>query len=538
MSDNSAARLIDQWRARFEPELLPPAGAGGPRFRRREQDLVSLLLARAAAHPSRPCLTDGLTGDVFRYGDVEHRVLVLAQRLGAEGFGPGDRLALIDPPSPSAVIVLFAALAAGGTAVPINERLHPNELNSLVASVRPRVVATSRAGDLNLTDDVVVVHPASAVAEAASSPAPSSVDAPDPTTHAVVLHTGGTTGAPKSVVLTHDAVTQNLTFFRVGLGLSADDRALVASPLFHVTGLMAQVLHMLELGGESVLLPRFETRNFLDTAAATRATYSCVVPTMVRMLVQDLADRPGGDSLRMLLYGGAPMDPPTLERFAARLPHVGLVNTYGATETCGSATFLPPELALAHPTSVGFESPIVEFSLDGTTNDDAFVERGVIAMRGASTSAGYLTWNGDTPTVTPFPARGWSSGDDGGRDSQGLLYILGRVDDIVNRGGEKIHPEEIERYLLAHDAVAEAAVCGVPDEIYGQEMLAVVVPRSGQAPSEDDLRAHLAQFVGRFKVPRYVRVTAELPRTAAGKINKRQIAAEMGPPAPATSRKG
>lgn len=529
MTERTSGRAVDQWRTRFEAALLPAGEDGRPRFRRKEHDLVSLLLASAAATPDHPCLTDGVTGETFTYASVERCVLALAGQLRRRGFQPGDRLALIDPASPASVMMLLATLAAGGVAVPLNERLHPSELTSLLASVRPRAIATSRSTvDFWPSPDLILIDPAVAVSEARHAPRASDPVAPSPGAWAFILHTGGTTGQPKSVVLSHDAVIQNLTFFRLGLGLDERDRALVAAPLFHVTGLMAQVLHMLEIGGESVLLPRFDARTFVDVAASTAATYSCVVPTMVRLLLQELGGGRGGETLRLLLYGGAPMDPATLSRFAERLPQVGLVNTYGATETSGSATFLPAELAAHHPTSVGFESPVVRLTLNGEESapapDGGFVERGIIAMSGVSTSPGYLVWDGDDPSVTPFPPGGWSSGDEGGRDADGLLHILGRIDDIVNKGGEKIHPEEIERYLLAHDAVVEAAVCGVPDAMYGQELLAAVVPRPGRTLSDDEVRAHLSQFVGRFKIPRYVEVVSELPRTAAGKINKREIA--------------
>lgn len=462
------------------------------------------------------------------YADVAHDVTQLAGGLAARNIGRGDRIAVLAKNRVDTLLLLLAAARVGAGLVLLNWRLAAKELAVLVDDADPALIIV----EPEYRDHVEAAE----VIELGAEPRDQGelvtlyredrrdlghVPRPAPSDALFYLYTSGTTGVPKAAVLTHDNVLQNMQNFWRAMGTGPDDIAQIAVPLFHVTGLMAQFAHMLQAGGSCVVQPRFATEEFLTAVERYRSTYTCAVPTIFRLLLlhDDVRDR-DLSSLRTALFGGSAIAPDTLTALRELAPELELVNTYGATEVSGSCTFHPPELALSHPQAVGYPVPNAEVAVvdeDGRSVPKG--DSGEIVVRGPTVADGY--WHRDE--APEFALGGWVSGDIAAFDEDGLLTLLDRKKDMINRGGENIFTIELENVLHAHPGVAEAAVTAVPDATFGEEAFAAVVPKAAGAVDEHDLRRHLAERVADFKVPRYLQVTDELPKGGSGKIDRKAL---------------
>lgn len=530
---------LARWRSRFA-DILEQVPGHRAAFRRDEDDVVTLLMSRVEKYPNRSCLIDAATGERFTYADVGARILRIGEVI-ERTQPPRAHVLVLGTSSVEMALALLGTIAGGCVPAMASDRVSAPELTRLCQQIRPSLVLSESPADLPSESDLVGASTLS-IGELLESASSSSrwrprTAPPSGEDWALLLPTGGSTGLPKIVVLSHRNVTQNLSFFRYGLRLDETAVSLVATPLFHVTGLMAQLLHMLEVGGASVLLRRFTAAAFVAAAERYKVTFSCLVPTMIRLITIELESTGSTlHSFETLLYGGAAMDPMTVARVAACLPRADLVNTYGSTETSGSVTFMPPELRTDHPLAVGLPSPITSIAFDPAPDDVGdnrltfpLDESGMVTVCGGSTSPVYLAWNGDRPVVAlGSESNGvesdgcWRSSDIGG-SRDGLLYVFGRADDVINRAGEKIHPGEVEHILLRHWSVAEAVVWGEPDEILGSSVVAAVVLRPGAVSDEAELTAFLRKHLSGHKVPRRIYCLPDLPKTAVGKIDKETL---------------
>jgi o-succinylbenzoate---CoA ligase len=400
------------------------------------------------------------------YGELSDAAIVAAGALAALGVRQGDRVALALAGVEDFVVALHGCMLAGVAAVPIDLRL----------------TAQERAGRMAAAE-VVISEPLSGPVQRAWREAP--VWREDAAVS--VMHTSGTTAAPKRVVLTADNWLANALGSAVALGLDAQERWLCPMPLTHVGGLSIPIRSAI-YATTAILHGRFDTSAVLEELmdSRRRITLVSLVPTMLSRLLDSGLERP--PTLRWALLGGGPIAPALLERAAAA--GVPVASTYGMTETCSQiATF-------------GWPLPGAEI---GTTG-------GEVIVRGAMVSAAAMSDDGWLHT-----------GDLGRFDERGRLLITGRQADTIVTGGENVAPVEVEEVLLSHPAVADAAVHGRADSEWGEAVVASVVVRDGDPVAGEELRAHCAARLAGFKVPKAFEFVAALPRTETGKLLRREL---------------
>ena len=488
---------------------------------------LSLVLELACSgHPDRVAVT--CAGRHLTFADLDREARAVAARLSETGM---PAVLYAGPSSPSLPVALFAAARAGVPFVPLNYRLSPDQLGALVVD-HPQALLV-HDGTVPATATGATVH-RDELAAWGGDPA-AAPDAPaDEDVVAVLLYTSGTTAAPKAAVLRHRHLMAYL-FGTIEFGAAAEDEAaLVSVPPYHVAG-VANLVSNLYAGRRVVYLDSFEPRRWLDTVRDERVTQAMVVPTMLARVVAHLGAAASADtpSLRSIAYGGARMPLPVLQRALELFPDTGFVNAYGLTETSSTIAVLGPDehreaLSSADPAararlgSVGRLLPGVELEVraeDGTVLPPG--EPGLLFLRGEQVSGEYV---GASATDT----EGWfATRDRGWVDDAGYLFLEGRADDTIIRGGENIAPAEIEDVLVEHPAVAEVAVVGVPDEEWGQRIAAVVVLVDGASVDADELRAWVRTRLRSSKTPDLVAFRPELPRTDTGKLLRRHLLAEL-----------
>jgi acyl-CoA synthetase (AMP-forming)/AMP-acid ligase II len=463
----------------------------------------------------------------------------LATALVAAGVRVGDRVALAfdNADADRFSVGYFATLKAGAVAVPLGVRLVEAEVDVILRHSAPTAVITDarrRAELAGRSEDLTLFGPEDYDrAIATAGPAPvlsrplSDGDLCD------ILYTSGTTGAPKGVASTHGDVS----ILAVGaLGDRPGATFLHAIPIFTFAGTQAMQLMPLCAGMSTVVMHRFDARRYLALVAAHRAAVTFAVPSMLRLCVDahdatPPAERADTSSMRLCIFGSAPMPPSTLQRLPDLFARAHLINIYGLTESGGATCAMPPGEALRRPTSVGKPVPPVQVRIVVAENADegtsavreaAPGEVGEIWLRGRSRPRSYF--KDAEATRKTFDADGWlHTGDIGHLDADGYLYLDDRRRDLVIRGGLNIFPSEIDALLHAHPAVLEAAVVGVPHDVLGEDLRAYVVLRPGMQASADELRAHLSTRIADYKVPRQFRFIDALPRNALGKVVKRQL---------------
>lgn len=431
-------------------------------------------------------------------------------------------------------VCLFGAARAGIPLVPLNYRASSEQLAQLLAAHPSALVVTGGVPGLQLpvpsVDRDVLLAELAAREPGAALPG-------DPDAPAVLLYTSGTTAAPKAAVLRHRHLTAYL-MAAVEFGAAAEeDAALVTVPPYHVAGL-TNLLSNVWSGRRLVYLESFTAAGWLDTVRSEAVTQAMVVPTMLAKVVEHLGDATdaGVPSLRTLSYGGSRMPLPVLERALALFPQTGFVNAYGLTETSSTIALLGPDdhraacasddpAVRARLTSVGQPVPGLEVEVRSPEGDVLPVgDKGLVFLRGEQVSGEYAT--GST-----LDEQGWfPTKDSGWLDADGYLFIEGRADDTIIRGGENVAPAEVEDVLSAHPAVSDVVVVGVPDELWGQRIEAVVVTTS--EVGEDELRDFARARLRSSKTPDRIVFRDELPRTDTGKLLRRVVLAELtAPPA-------
>jgi fatty-acyl-CoA synthase len=498
--------------------------------------LSSLLEIVADALPDRVAVAACDDGDLT-YQDLFARVGAVSRHLRAEGV---ERLVAVDVNSEAVPVGLFAAALAGIPYVPVNYRLADAQLVAILERAAPGLAVVESSVPARLGGDIAGLSMISrSEFLRADGPTPLSNIEADTEDPAVLLFTSGTTGEPKAAVLRHRHLTSYVLETVEFMGADPDDAALVSVPPYHIAGIAA-VLTSVWSGRRLVYLPQFTAENWVDLAAAQAVTHAMVVPTMLGRILEVLVER--GEklpALRHLSYGGGRMPVALVERALEMLPHVGLVNAYGLTETSSTIAVLGPD---DHREAIGATEPHVRIRLGsvGRPLPNLEVEvrdplgvpvdagtHGEIWVRGEQVSGEYL---GRGATLS---ADGWLATNDGGYlDADGYLFVEGRLDDVIVRGGENLSPGEIEDVLLLHPAVADAAVIGVPDDQWGEAVAAVVVLADGQAAEAAELRAWVAERLRSTRAPERVEFRAELPYSETGKLLRRVLKVELSPAPP------
>ena len=507
---------------------------------------VSFLSIPAGIAPDQEALVS--EGVRLTYAETWARVRRLAGELARLGVGRGTRVAALNVNSHRYVEAYYATALLGGVFIPLNYRAKPPELEHMLATGRPRVVFVGERY-LDLVESVRSKPPVliafdrpargypgyeELLAGAAEHDEEAEVEDDDV---AILMYTSGTTALPKGVMLTHQDFTAYVTANVELADGTPRGAALLCVPLYHIAG-ATNMMTTLWTGRRLVLVPQFDPRGWLEVVERERITHAFLVPTMLKRLLDEPdLERRDLSSLQILSYGGAAMPFPVIRRAIERFPkNVGFVNAFGQTETTSTLTILGPddhrlegtpgevEKRTKRLTSIGRPLPDVEVQIVG---DDGTVlpagEVGELCVRTSRVMKGYA--GGESPLVRD----GWlPTRDMGWVDEDGYLYIAGRKDDMIIRGGENIAPAEVEATLQSHPAVEEAAVIGVPDLEWGQRVAAFVVVRPGASLTGEALGDFCRQRLASFKKPEVIRFVAELPKNPMGKILRRDLRAQLG----------
>lgn len=478
-------------------------------------------------------------GKRFTYMQLKVEVSKVARELKETwGVAKGDRVALLLGNCPEFVVSMLAVAQIGGVSVPLNTRCSGSELEFMINNSGtkilisdPELMPTIETIRANLPAmEKIFVSGKEEFADCllyndlTNKPVTEDVIVPvDEEDLAVILYTSGTTGLPKGAMISHLGVCVNVISFSRALGTRTGDRTLVAVPLFHVTGYMFQTLQMFYVGGTVVIMRSYKTETMLELFDKERISFFIGVPTMyILMLLKPNLRDYNLSSLRILVNGGAILAEATIRQLVELIPHVVLHNSYGATETTGSSTIVSGSYMLSKASSVGIPFPVNEVIVaDANGNSLAPEQIGEIWIKGPNVVKGY--WQNPEATAREITNGFWHSGDIGKMDGEGFIYLMDRKKDMINRGGEKIFSVEIENVLYEHPKVQEVAVVGVPDEIFGEQVKAVVVPKPGMEITSEEVRDHVAKNLADFKVPKYVRIVTELPRNPGGKVMKAKL---------------
>ena len=453
-----------------------------------------------------------------------------------EGAGI-ERVSLVDVSSPALPIALFGAAWAGKPFAPLNYRLTAEELRRLAQEVAPTVTVCEDQAQPKLFNlpGVQPVRRDEFLASIADAEVPAPEWNMDPDEIAILLFTSGTTGAPKAAVLRHKHLVSYIFGSVEFMGADEDEATLISVPPYHIAG-MAAILSSVYAGRRIVQLPTFDAASWVELVLKEGVTHAMVVPTMLARIVDHMVTE-GIDSLpslKSISYGGGKMPQAVIEQALDLLPNANFVNAYGLTETSSTICILGPQEHRAAKasddpavrrrlTSVGKPLPTVELSIrDDEGREVPPGERGEIWVRGEQVSGEYL---GRGSMVN---ADGWFPTKDGGYlDEEGYLYLEGRIDDIIIRGGENISPGEVEETLLAHPAVADAAAIGLPSRQWGETVSAVVVKVKGAEVTEDELRDWVTSHLRSSRSPEHIVFRDELPYNDMGKLLRRVLKAEL-----------
>ena len=460
-------------------------------------------------------------GDRVAVGPRDSGLTYAALRRIATGIGAhvnvagAHTVALMHETSALVPATLFGAAWAGAAYAPVNYRLPEATRQELLHRLQPAEVA----------DDTWLEFP--------EEPARQFPD--HPSRPAVLMFTSGTSAEPKAAILEHDQLLAYILNTVEFASADEDEAVLIAAPPFHIAGVVA-VLTSTYAGRRMVPLPQFSAEEWLTVAREQAATHAFVVPTMLARIVNVMEgdDDARVPSMRHLTYGGARMPAPVLERALRLFPDTGFVNAYGLTETSSTVSILGPDehreafessdpsvrarLSSAGRPLAGIEVRVVDNPGDEVTTGTS----GEVLIRGAQVSGDYVDQD------SKRDADGWlRTGDRGYFDNEGYLFVEGRGDDTIIRGGENIAPGEVEDALLHHPAVASAAVVGLPDDEWGERVAAMVSLRANASATPDELRDWVRERVGSLKTPDTLAVRDELPHTATGKILRREVKAEL-----------
>jgi len=494
---------------------------------------------RARLTPDRVALVDQRSGTETTFAEWNARANRTANFLASLGVGKGDRVAVYASNRPEYLDLFWAAPKIGAILQNLNWRLTVHELTGIVESGAPRVFIycedwreqTAELKPSFRTVEHVVAMAQAGPGERALSERDACSDELGTAVDLVlddpwgIYYTGGTTGLPKGAVLTHGKVTWNSINTVASWGITGQHKAPLQLPFFHIGGPNIFMVPLVHVGGATILCSGFDPDETFDLVESSGITHYVAVPTMFQMLQEHPRWNDADFSkLELVISGGAPCPLPVMQKFWER--GVDFKMGYGLTEASGNNFWLPPALVREKIGSVGF--PIFHIDMK-TIRDDgtpcAAGEAGELLIRGPHVVAGY--WQ--NPQATAETIRdGWlHTGDVAVRDEDGCYSILGRSKEMFISGGENVYPAEIESVLLAHPAVNEAAVVGVPHPTWGEVGRAFVVVEDDF--DEAELRAFLGDRLARYKLPRSIVVVEALPLTAIGKIDKKLLASRELP---------
>ncbi|HEX7794834.1 MAG TPA: AMP-binding protein [Vicinamibacterales bacterium] len=477
-----------------------------------------LLRAHASAGSGAVAL---FCGDrVLSYSELDATTDRLAAWFLSEGLQPGDRVAIQWPNAIEVVQVYFAAFKAGLIAVPINLRLKPSEIAWIMNDAAPSLCFAP--------PPLAAAMPQTTVRLLSGLPDIFSIDTPvelpevSDDAPAIILYTSGSTGRPKGATLTHQALTATaeLCFqaFAEALGDSARPRGLAMTPLMHASGLYS-LLSTVRIGEPCALLPIFDPAAVLDALERHRCTLTLALPAMMQFVLEEQVRRPRNLSALRAIFAGGDSVPVALQQRVSDVIGVPIVEGLAQTET--GLTIVNP---IDHPKSGalgracrGVELRIVDAA--GQSVPDG--EPGELLVRSPAMCSAY--WNNPQATAEAFRDGWFHTGDLVSKDPEGYYWFRGRLKEIIIRGGSNISPQEVEEALYTHPTILEAAVVGLPHDVWGEMVVAGVVFRQGTSATEDDVRRHAREVLADYKVPERVHVFDALPKGPTGKVHRRAV---------------
>lgn len=493
---------------------------------------ATLLELLNAAPANRVALIVPESGASVTYESLRGQVLAAAQAFAHAGIQSGQRVAIALPNGP-AVIVSFLAASIAGTAAPLNPAYRYDEFCFYLEDTDARLLVAPAEG----ADDVrraatergipilTAETAASGVVSFPDAPATGAARTPAPDDVALILHTSGSTGRPKRVPLRHINLALSARNIVSTYQLSAQDVSLCLMPLFHVHGLVASTLSTLLSGGTVVVPARFNPLSFWRTVRDYHATWYSAVPTIHQLILARSgsgAKSPDAASLRFIRSCSAPLAVETAEKLET-LAGVPVLEAYGMTEASHQMASNPLPPSARKFGTVGRATGIQIAIMNDTGDLLPRGGKGEVVLQGPSVIQAYE--NNPEADAKSFTNGWFRTGDEGILDDEGYLRLTGRIKELINRGGEKIAPREIDEVLLTHPAVAEAVCFGIPHPTWGEEVAAAVVLR--EAATEAELIAHCRERLADFKCPKKLFLVKSIPRTATGKVQRLNVAAEL-----------
>jgi fatty-acyl-CoA synthase len=483
------------------------------------------LEARSRLSPDREAVVEARSGRRFTFRELNDRAWHLASALHHDGIDKGDRVALLAPNDISYLDLLFACGKIGAIFVPLNWRLSAAELNDILRDCEPSILFYHQSlkplADQTFIKnklDVCSAEYDDSVSGSLPQITPPNVAMQDPW---AIIYTGGTTGKPKGVVLSHRSIDGNAINTIVSWNLTSDDVTLTYLPMFHTGGLNALTLPILKIGGKVIIGGQFDADEAIRLLNEEKCTISLMVPTMYHMLIHHPDfEKTEFPSVKTFLSGGASCPHAIYEAFERR--GIAFKEGYGLTEAGPNNFFIDPVKAKEKHGSVG--KPMMYNMVrvvDEDGHDAAVNETGELWIQGYHLFDHY--WNNAEATKEALANNWLHTGDLAKYDEDGDYYILGRKKDMIITGGENVYPLEVENVISEHPAVSEVAVVGLPDDKWGERVAAFIVVKEGQSLTEEELREHCLKSLGKYKVPRTVFFVNELPKTDVGKIDKRKI---------------
>lgn len=501
--------------------------------------------------PDRDCIV--FEGRRWTYVQINERINQLVNALSKLGVEKSDRIGILHVNCNQYIETYYAASKLGAIFVPLNFRAKADELSFMIGNSEVKVLFVgSRYLDMVNT----ILPQLSTVKECISIEGGTKLTYEDLIRSAppdemsteigddditILMYTSGTTGRPKGVPLRHNAFVTYVLDNVDPASPEIEERNLLTVPLYHVAGIQAMLAAI--YGGRTLVLMRqFEVKEWMETIQREQATRAMLVPTMLKRVIDDPDfSRYNLSSLKVITYGAAPMPFEVISKAIQVMPWARFINAFGQTETASTITTLGPEDHIIEGTeeerqkklkrltsSIGRPLPDVEVKImDEEGNTLPFLQVGEILARGPRVMTGY--WKDEQKTGQVMTSDGWlRTGDMGWMDEEGYIYLSGRADDMIIRGGENISPEEVEEVLHSYPKIEEAAVIGIPSPEWGQEPRAVVVLKKGEKATAEEIIEHCRSKLAGFKRPRSVVFTEVLPRSAMGKVLRKKLREQYG----------
>ncbi len=500
--------------------------------------LRDVLLLHEAAQPTAALLLSPESDRILTYGQFAKEARQLSARLNALGIHAGDHVGFLLHNGYQTTTIFLGTMAAGYVVTPLNLLSQGAALAYVLEHSNVRVVFTSAHYEQQLRDAISQLSPQhpdgiqlvvieSDAAEAHAGFGERALDAAiNGSTPALLMYTSGTTGKPKGALLTHSNLLHAGRSVCDWHSLTENDRVLSSLPLYHINGQCIATVAPFVSGGSIVAPHKFSARMWWSWVERYQPTWLNMVPTIIAYLLNDAAANAGDTrqwpNIRFARSASAPL-PPEQHRAFEKLFGIGVIEAMGMTE-CASVVFCNPQNASDRKYGTpglpcGVDTRVVSTETGATLEDNV---TGELQLRGDNVMLGY--YNAPDKTAEAMTNDGWlRTGDLGYRDAGGFYFVTGRIKELIIKGGENIAPREIDEALLSHPAVLEAAVVGISDANYGQDILAAIVLKPGVACDEKALREHCLRVLGRYKTPKTFRFVDDLPKGPSGKVQRLKL---------------